>query len=207
MTSPWLSWIQQLQGIAQTGLTYRNHPFDVDRYEQIQAIAAAMLAAQAEADPATVLDLFQQDVGHATPKLEVRGVVFRDHKVLLVQERSDGLWALPGGWADIGDSPSQAVEREIFEESGFTTRTTELLAVYDRANPRHGHPPAPFHSYKLFFRCELTGGQPTPSYETTAIDFFGPDEIPPLSLGRTGPAQIQRFFEGLYSSHLPPDFD
>jgi ADP-ribose pyrophosphatase YjhB (NUDIX family) len=207
MTSPWLGWIQQLQGIAQTGLAYKNHPFDVDRYEQIQAIAAAMLAAYAEAEPTTVLDLFQQDVGHATPKVDVRGVAFRDHKILLVQERSDGLWALPGGWADIGDSPSQAVEREIFEESGFTARATELLAVYDRAHPRHGHPPAPHHSYKLFFRCELTGGQPTPSYETTAVDFFGRDDIPPLSIGRTGLAQIQRFFDCLHTSHWLPDFD
>ena len=207
MTSPWLGWIQQLQGIAQTGLYYKNHPFDLDRYEQVQAIAAAMLAAQSQADPALVLDLFQQDVGHATPKVDVRGVAFRDRKILLVQESSDGLWALPGGWADIGDSPSQAVEREIFEESGFTAQATGLMAVYDRANPRHGHPPAPHHSYKLFFRCELTGGQPTPSYETTAIGFFGPDEIPPLSPGRTGLAQIQRCFEHLHNPNLPHDFD
>ena len=96
MTSPWLGWIQQLQGIAQTGLYYKNHPFDLDRYEQVQAIAAAMLAAQSQADPALVLDLFQQDVGHATPKVDVRGVAFRDRKILLVQESSDGLWAAAG---------------------------------------------------------------------------------------------------------------
>lgn len=207
MTAPWLSWIQQLQGIAQTGLTYKNHPFDVDRYEQIEAIAVAMLAAYGQAKPAVVQDLFRQDTGHATPKLEVRGAAFRDGKLLLVQEQSDGLWALPGGWADIGDTPSQAIEREIWEESGFTARATGLIAVYDRAHPRHGHPPAPYHSYKLFFLCEITGGQPTPSKETTAINFFGPDEIPALSLGRTGPGQIQRCFDSLHHPHSPPDFD
>jgi len=207
MTSPWLSWIQQLLGIAQTGLHYKNHPFDVERYEQVQDIAVAMLAAQAQADPPTILNLLQQDIGHATPKLEVRGVVFRDQKLLLVKESADGLWALPGGWADIGDSPSRAVEREIFEESGFVTKAAQLLAVYDRAHPRHGHPPAPYHSYKLFFRCDISGGQATPSYETSAVDFFGPDEIPPLSPGRTSPGHIRRCFEHLRAPDLPPDFD
>ncbi|PSN07030.1 ADP-ribose pyrophosphatase, partial [filamentous cyanobacterium CCT1] len=131
MTSPWLRWIQQLQGIAQTGLHYENHPFDTERYKQVQNIADAMLAAIADAEPQTLTDLLRQDVGHATPKIEVRGVVFREGKLLMVQESSDGRWSLPGGWADIGDSPSRAVEREIFEESGYTTRATRLLAVYD----------------------------------------------------------------------------
>lgn len=207
MTAQWLSWIQQLLGIAQTGLHYKNHPFDVERYEQVQDIAVAMLAAQAQADPPTILNLLQQDIGHATPKLEVRGVVFCDQKLLLVQESSDGLWALPGGWADIGDSPSRAVEREIFEESGFVTKAVQLLAVYDRAHPRHGHPPAPYHSYKLFFRCDISGGQATLSYETSAVAFFGPDEIPPLSPGRTSPGHIRRCFEHLHAPGLPPDFD
>ncbi|MBD1917770.1 MULTISPECIES: NUDIX hydrolase [Cyanophyceae] len=207
MTSPWLGWIQQLQGIAQTGLNYKNHPFDVARYEQVHQIAVAMLAAQAEADPATIADLLRQDVGHATPKVEVRGAVFRDGKILLVQESSDGLWALPGGWADIGDSPSQAIEREIFEESGYQAKATQLLAVYDRANPLHGHPPAPFHSYKLFFRCEITGGQPTPSYETTTMSFFGPDDQPPLSPGRTSLGQLQHCFACLNDPTLLPHFD
>ncbi|WP_017300885.1 NUDIX hydrolase [Nodosilinea nodulosa] len=207
MISPWLSWIQQLLGIAQTGLHYKNHPYDTERYRQVQDIAVAMLAAQAQADPLALLELFQREQGHATPKVDVRGVVFRDQKILLVQERSDGLWALPGGWADVGDSPSSAVEREIFEESGFTARATRLLACYDRAHPRHGHPPALHHSYRLVFLCEITGGQPTPSYETPAVDFFGPHEIPPLSLGRTSPSQIQRFFESLNNPDQPTDFD
>lgn len=82
------------------------------------------------------------------------------------------------------DSPSRAVERENVEESGYITRATRLLAVYNRAHPRHGHPPAPYHSDKLFFRCEIVGGQLTLSYETTAIDFLGPAAILPLSPGR-----------------------
>ena len=207
MTSPWLSWIQQLLGIAQTGLHYKNHPFDVERYEQVQNIAVAMLAAQAQADPPTILNLYQQDIGHATPKVDVRGVVFRDQKLLLVKESADGLWSLPGGWANMGDSPSRATEREIFEETGFTATATRLLAVYDNAHPRHGHPPALHHSYKLWFLCEITGGQPTPSYETTAVEFFGPHDLPPLSEGRVSPSQIRRCFEFLHHPDQPTDFD
>ncbi|PSR13031.1 ADP-ribose pyrophosphatase, partial [filamentous cyanobacterium CCP3] len=90
---------------------------------------------------------------------------------------------------------------------GYTTRATRLLAVYDRAHPRHGHPPAPYHSYKLFFRCEIVGGEPTSSYETTAIDFFGPDAIPPLSPGRNGLSQIQRFFDFWEHPDAPVEFD
>jgi ADP-ribose pyrophosphatase YjhB (NUDIX family) len=203
----WLMWAQQLQAIAQTGLHYKNHPFDEERYRQIERIAAEMLATQAQVEMAMVLDFFRQDVGHATPKVEVRGVIFQDQKVLLVQEGMDGQWALPGGWVDMGESPSRAVEREVFEESGFETRATKLLAVYDRSHPRHGHPPAPYSSFKLFFRCEITGGAPTLSYETTGIAFFGADDIPPLSPGRVVPSQLARLFEHLHHPDWPTDFD
>ncbi|MGB3137510.1 MAG: NUDIX domain-containing protein [Nodosilinea sp.] len=134
------------------------------------------------------------------------GGVFGDGKLLMVPGSSDCRWALPSGWADIGDSPSRAIEREIFEESGYTTRATRLLAVHNRASPRHGHPPA-LHHYKLFFRCEITGGQPTSSYKTTAVNFFGPDAIPPLSAGRNSLSQIQRLFDFWQSPDQPTDFD
>jgi ADP-ribose pyrophosphatase YjhB (NUDIX family) len=207
MNLQWLDWAQKLQAIAQTGLHYQNHPFDADRYKQVQQIAAEMLATQANTDPAVILDLEKDHYGHATPKVEVRGIVFHDEKILLVQEQNDGRWAPPGGWADIGEPPSQGVEREIFEESGYKTKATKLLAVYDRNHPRHGHTPALHHSFKLFFRCEIIGGHPTPSYETTAIDFFSRDNLPLLSHGRVVPSQIERFFEHLHNPDWPTDFD
>jgi ADP-ribose pyrophosphatase YjhB (NUDIX family) len=207
MNSQWLLWAQKLQAIAQTGLHYKNHPFDSDRYEQILQIANAMLAAQTNLDPGMIHTLTAADYGHVTPKIEVRGIVFQDEKILLVQEHNDGFWAPPGGWADIGEPPSQGVEREVFEESGFQTKATKLLAVYDRNHPRHGHTPALHHSFKLFFRCDLVGGSPTLSYETTAIDFFSRDHLPPLSQGRVVASQIDRFFEHLYHPDWPTDFD
>lgn len=207
MSLQWLTWAQKLQAIAQTGIHYGNHPFDVERYEQIKQIAAEMMAAHAGVEPTRVLDLFRQEWGHATPKIDVRGVAFQDGKVLLVKEISDGFWTLPGGWADIGEPPSRAVEREVFEESGFATKATKVLAVYERSHPRHGHPPQPQHSFKLFFRCEIVGGSPQTSNETSDVGFFAPDEIPPLSLVRVVPDQIARFFQDLENPDTPTDFD
>lgn len=207
MGHQWLQWVQKLQAIAQNGLTYRNHPYDVERYEQLQLIAAEMMAAGSDLDAAAVLDLFQREKWYATPKVDVRGAVFQDDRILLVQQRADGLWTLPGGWADVGESPSQAIEREILEESGFETRAVKLAAVYDRDHPRHGHPPEPYHVYKLIFLCEMLGGTPVESYEIQQVGFFKEDEIPDLSLLRVVPSQISRLFEYFRNPDLPTDFD
>ena len=207
MNPQWLTWVQQLQAIAQNGLTYSENVFDSERYEQLRVVAAEILAAHTAVDSATVRELFQREGGYATPKVDVRGVVFRDNKILLVKERSDGGWTLPGGWADIGDSPAIAVVREVEEEAGFQTTATKLLALYDRSHPRHSHPPHLYHIYKLFFRCEILGGLAKPSSETEAVDFFGRDAIPPLSLTRIVPSQIERLFAHHDNPTLPTDFD
>jgi ADP-ribose pyrophosphatase YjhB (NUDIX family) len=152
-----------------------------------------------------IRDLFAGQVGYATPKIDVRGAVFRDDAILLVKERSDGCWTLPGGWADVGDSPAEAVVREIAEESGYLTRAVKLLALYDRN--KHGHPPIPDHAYKLFFLCEIIGGAPAESTETNGVGFFAEDELPNLSLTRVTPAQIARLFAHNRNPNLPTDFD
>jgi hypothetical protein len=113
----WLAWARRLNALAQTGLTFAENPYDIERSAAIRTIAAEMIAHQSGAEMGRVLDLFACDAGYATPKVDVRGVVFQGGKILLVQERSDGLWTLPGGWADVGDSPADAVVREIREES------------------------------------------------------------------------------------------
>lgn len=205
MTPRWLEWSRRLQAIAEIGLTYAEDPYDVERYEQIRAIAVEMAAAHSGDDPAIIQGLFTRDDGYVTPKIDVRGVVFQDDALLLVRERVDGLWTLPGGWADVGDSPAEATEREIREESGYETRAVKLLAAYDRE--KHDHPPLAFHAYKLFFLCELTGGQAATSYETTGVDFFREDDLPPLSTGRVTEAQINRLFEHHRRPDLPTDFD
>ncbi len=207
MTEPqWLLWSRQLMAVAQNGLTYASNPFDIDRYQSIRSIAAAILADHTLADQARIENLFAQEVGYATPKVDVRGVVFCDQTLLLVKERQDGGWTLPGGWADVNESPSEAVVREVFEESGYRTRATKLLAVFDRA--KHPHVPLlPFHIYKLFLLCEWLGGEATTSSETEAVEFFREDQLPELSISRTTPDQIARLFEHLRQPELPANFD
>lgn len=205
MDFAWLEWARKLQAIAQNGLTFSQNPFDIERYESIRRIAAEMMATLADAPVERVLDLFAQDTGYATPKVDVRGAVFQDDTLLLVRERSDGLWTLPGGWADIGQSPAEAVVREIREESGYHTRAVKVLAVYDRN--KHPHPPMPHHAFKIFFRCELLGGEATTSIETDGVGFFGEDKIPALSTGRITSGQIARCFEHARHPNWLADFD
>ena len=207
MNPQWLQWAKALQAIAQNGLAYNKgkDSFDILRYEDVRRIAAEMVAAHTGDDYAHVHDLLAAEKGHATPKVDVRGVVFRDDKILLVRERSDGLWTLPGGWADPNESPAEATVREVYEESGYRVRAVKLLALYDR--DRHGHPPHIYHIYKVYFLCELVGGEATTSDETDGVDFFAEDSIPPLSLGRVTPALISRFFAHHRHPEWPTDFD
>lgn len=201
----WLEWGKQLEAIAQNGLTHTEGIFDRERYKSLQIIASEILATYTNLEPSYLLDLFSQEVGYATPKVAVRGAIFRDDCLLFVREKSDGLWTIPGGWVDIGESPSEAVVREIFEESGYQTRAIKLLAVYD--NHKHGHPPTLHHGYKLFVLCELLGGSPQANIETDQVEFFAESKIPELSLFRVTPSQIKRLFEHHRHPDLPTDFD
>ncbi len=205
MDPQWLRWAKTLQAMAQTGLTYAQDPYDIERYESIREMAFEMMAAHSHTDISVVRQLFQEEQGYATPKVDVRAATFKDNTILLVKERSDGGWTLPGGWADVGDSPSKAVAREVLEESGYHVRVTRLLAVYDRN--KHGHPPHPHHVYKLFFQCEIEGGAPATSIETDDVAFFSVDALPPLSLTRVTPPQIDRLFTLYHQPAAPTDFD
>jgi ADP-ribose pyrophosphatase YjhB (NUDIX family) len=202
----WLQWARRLQAIAQNGLTFAEDAYNVERYEAVRQIAAEIMAASSETPVSRVLDLFAGEVGYATPKVDVRGVVFREEALLLVKELADGGWTLPGGWADVNESPSEAVAREVHEESGFEVHPVKLLAVYDRS--KHGHvPPYPYHIYKLFFRCEIVGGVAEASAETAGAAFYCEKEIPPLSISRVTPGQIARLFEHHRHPEWPADFD
>jgi ADP-ribose pyrophosphatase YjhB (NUDIX family) len=206
MDPRWLDWANSLRAVAQNGLTFARDPFDRERYEAVRRIAAEIAAAGSGEELTRIEGLFAGETGYATPKVDVRGVAFREEGLLFVRERSDGGWTLPGGFVDIGESPGASVEREVREESGFTVRAVKLLAVYDRR--RHPHsPPHPDHIYKLFFLCDLTGGEPRPSSETTDAAFFREGEIPPLSLGRITPDQVARMFEHRSHPDWPADFD
>jgi ADP-ribose pyrophosphatase YjhB (NUDIX family) len=191
----WMKWVRALQAISQTGLHYAQNPYDIQRYREIGALAAAMLSEHTTLDIAEILTLHAAEFGYATPKVDVRGVAFRGERILLIREIMDaGRWTLPGGWADVNETPAQAVVREVREESGFETRALKLLAVYDREQQGHV-PPFPFHVYKLFFLCELIGGAARPNEEASEIDFFARDALPELSVSRVTERQIQHFFD------------
>jgi ADP-ribose pyrophosphatase YjhB (NUDIX family) len=202
----WLAWARRLQAISQSGLTYCKDQFDIHRYHEVRDIAAEIMAAGASLpDPVPVANLFAQQSGYATPKIDVRVAAFRDGRILLVRELEDGCWTLPGGWADVGEPPSVAATREVREESGYEVRITKLAAIFDRN--LHGHPPYAFHAYKLFFLADLTGGAPKDSHETADPQFFAEDDIPPLSLSRVTPSQIAHLFEHFRHPDLPTSFD
>lgn len=202
----WFYIASRLKAISQAGKFYAKDDFERERNEEIERIAAEILAKQCDLEADAVLGLLQEDSGHPTPKVDCRGVVFRDGKILLVKEIADGGWTLPGGWCEVGMTASENVAREVWEESGFEVRVERLLAVYDR--DRQGHtPPHLFDIYKMFFLCEITGGRAKTSNETSDVRFFGEDEIPDLSKGRTLGHQIELFFKMRNDPTLPVDFD
>jgi ADP-ribose pyrophosphatase YjhB (NUDIX family) len=191
--------------MAQDGLTYTKDGYDLGRYEQLRELASEMLAAHSTGTLEEARDLLALEAGPATPKVDVRAVVFEEDRILLVKEPEEAGWSVPGGWADVGESPSEAAARETLEESGFRVKPVRLLAAYDR--DRRGHPPIAYHVYKLVYLCEILDETPTSNVDSDGAQFFGEQEIPELSLSRVTPAQIERFFEHHRNPNLPTDFD
>ena len=200
-----LEWARKVQAIAQNGLLFTQDTFERERYTQLKELADSILAAELDIPLGASRALWNKEEGYATPKVDVRGGVFDGDKVLLVREISDGKWTLPGGWVDVNDAPSEAVEREIWEESGYRAKATKLAMLVDRN--RHPHPPSVYHIYKLFFLCERTGGAPRLSNETDGVDFFPVRSLPELSTGRALSSQIERLYEHQLNRALPTDFD
>jgi ADP-ribose pyrophosphatase YjhB (NUDIX family) len=201
----WLRWAQRVQAIAQTGLTYARDPYDRERYEELRAIALEMAARALGMPPQEVRVAFASGLGYPTPKVDVRAVVFRDAELLLVRERRSGRWTFPGGWADAGDTPSLAAERETLEESGYRVRAGKLLALLDKS--RHEHPPSIDYTYKILIRCRLEGGEPSTSHEIDAVGFFAREALPPLDLDRTTHGQVDLAWAHLADPSRPTDFD
>lgn len=194
--------------LAQNGLTFAEGPYDLDRYRKLAELAARLMGLVASRPAAELALELGRDSGYATPKVDVRGAVFdAQEQVLLMREKSDGLWSLPGGWADPLDRPSLAVTREIREETGYGAEVVKLAAVWDR--DVQGHlPPMPVHAYKLFFLCRATGEVgPPDALETLEVGWFGIDQLPPLSLTRVHAGQIRRMLEHHRDQSLPTDFD
>lgn len=203
-TEPLLDWVRRLRAIAQTGLTFAESPYDRQRYEQIRQVAAEMAAHPG--DSQTLERVFAGYHGYSTPLLICRAAVFDDdERVLMVKERADGRWTLPGGWVDVGESPRTAVVREVWEETGYRVEVMKLAAVYDKL--RHEHPPTPDHAYLLFFLCSAVEGEATPSVETSEVAWFHLDSLPELSTKRATRHQIMRMLDHHREPGLATDVD
>lgn len=193
MKYKWLDTAKRIQALAQSGLAYTTNKYDIERYEELRKISVEIVSDFTGIDMDRVRELFANETGYQTPKVDIRAVVFKDNKILLVKERVDGRWSLPGGWADIGLSPGQVAAKETYEEAGLKVKPVKLLAVLDNKN--HYCAPFPYHIYKIFILCKIIGGQLAGGLETSDADFFTEDGLPPLSLGRNTVEQIRMMFD------------
>ena len=207
MQPPLATFLEQVLATAQAGLTYSNDPFDIARFEALRAATVTLIASQSELAPEAIASWIALDSGYPTPKLDVRALILDDAgRLLLVQERSDGLWTLPGGWCDIGDSPAGAVVREVVEETGLECRAVQLLALFDKL--KHPHPPQLPHAHKAFFLCEVTGGSLlTETDETQGAAYFPIDALPELSRHRVVESQLRSLHDHVRQGRRHTLFD
>lgn len=195
MSKQWLEWAKRIQALSQSGLAFSNDIYDIERYEELREISIEIMRDHTELEMNKIRDLFTSETGYQTPKVDVRGVVFKNNQILMVRENIDDKWSLPGGFCDIGLSPSENVVKEIKEESGFDVLPIRLIALMDKN--KHPHPPEAYHYYKIFILCEIMGGKPTLGIETNSINFFSEHNLPQLSTNRNTESQIKTLFEFL----------
>ncbi|GLV66105.1 ADP-ribose pyrophosphatase [Bacillus mycoides] len=192
MTVKWIDWVKQIQSIAQAGLMYSKDVYDIERFQQLRDISVSMMSHYTNTDWEIVENLFASETGYQTPKVDIRAVIFQNEKLLFVKEKSDRKWALPGGWADIGYTPTEVAAKEVLEETGYKVDHFRLLAIFDKE--KHQPSPSATHIYKVFIGCEIVGGEKKLSIETEDIDFFSENEIPDLSIARNTEWQIKEMF-------------
>lgn len=200
----WLQWAVELQALAQAGLTYGKDVYDLERYQRIREIAAEMVACKADISPETVKNLFCDEAGYQTPKLDTRAAIFEGDRILLVHE-NDGTWCLPGGWCDVNISAAENVVKEAKEEAGLDVTADLVIAVQDRE--KHNRPVYANKICKIFFLCTVTGGEFVPNSETTETRYFGLEELPDLATAKVTKEQIRMCFEAKDAEHWVTRFD
>jgi ADP-ribose pyrophosphatase YjhB (NUDIX family) len=201
----WLEWAREIQAISQTGYHYAENEYQRERNRRLSEIAAEIISEYSHLAYTPLSEIFQAQIGYATPRVDVRGAVFQEGKLLLVRERQDGGWTMPGGWADVGDVPSEAAEREVWEEAGFRVKARKLVGVYDG---NRLEPLELFHAFKLVFLCELIEGTARPSSETSEVAFFSQHALPGILSGeRTRPRHILDAFQSLKHPGCATVFD
>jgi ADP-ribose pyrophosphatase YjhB (NUDIX family) len=193
MEPKWLTYAKKLQAIAQAGLTYSKDPYDIERFEEIRNMSVEIMNDYTGIESEKIKDWFTNETGYPTPKIDVRGAVIKEGKILLVKEKADGKWALPGGWADMDCSLNENLIKEAMEEAGAQIKPKRIISVWDRRN--HNEPPMPYGCYKIFVECEFIAGEFERNTETSDARFFSMEELPPLSEGRNTKEQIKLCFD------------
>lgn len=188
-----LEQLKKLKALADTGLVYSENGYDQERYEQIKEIAINLIAELSDTPIEKLTNFFLPVNEYPTVKVDVRGFVYNErNEILMAKESVDGKWTIPGGWADIGDTPSEAVLKEIKEETGFDAEIIRLLAIYDKSC--HPHPPEPYYIYKLMFLCKISGGELAHGFDMRGAGFFSLDKLPELSEDRILASQLKHLF-------------
>ncbi len=205
MKYKWIEIAKRIQALAQSGLHYSKNEYDIERYEELRNISIEIMSDFTQTDMEKVRNLFANEKGYQTPKVDVRAVVFRDNKILMVKEKIDNCWSLPGGWADVCYTPSEVAVKETREEAGLEVKPIRLLGVLDKKE--HPHPPCPYHIYKIFILCKIVGGKTMPGIETSDVQFFDRNNLPQLSVTRNTKSQINTLFEFLDNPKKQVIFD
>ena len=201
----WLQWAIELQSLAQAGLTYGKDKFDRERYTRIREISAEMMSRLSDTPMDTVKDLFCNESGYQTPKIDTRAAVFQDGKILLVHE-NNGTWSLPGGWCDVDQSVAYNVIKEVKEETGLDVTADKLIAVQDWR--LHNVRNYAYGVIKIFVLCRKTGGSFAENIETTETGYFDRDKLPDnLATEKTTAEQIQLCFDAYYNENWKAQFD
>lgn len=171
----WLKWAIEIQGLAQSGLAYTTNVYDIERYERLREISAEMIEEKSNINLEKVKDLFCNETGYQTPKIDTRVAIFKDNKILLVHE-NNGTWSLPGGWCDVLESVKSNTIKEVKEEAGLDVKATKIIAIQDRN--KHNRPIYAYGICKIFVMCEIIGGEFKENIETTEMKYFALDELP-----------------------------
>ena len=201
----WLKWAIEIQSLAQAGLAYTNNVYDIERYERLREISAEMISEKTDINLDKIKDLFCNEIGYQTPKIDTRAVIFKDNKILLTHE-SNGTWSLPGGWCDVLESVGSNTIKEVKEETGLDAQTVKIIAIQDRN--KHNKPIYAYGVCKVFILCNVIGGEFIENIETTEIKYFSLDEIPDnLAEEKTNKEQIEMCFNAMNNKNWQVQFD
>lgn len=200
----WLELAIEVQSLAQSGLAYTNNVYDIERYERLRDISAEMISIKSGIDTNKVKELFCNETGYQTPKIDTRAVIFKDGKILLAHE-NNGTWSLPGGWCDVLESVGSNTIKEVKEETGLDVVTKRIIAVQDRN--KHNKPKYAYGICKIFVLCEIIGGSFVENIETTEIDYFDLETLPNLAEEKNNKEQIEMCFNAYKNENWKVQFD